>query len=81
MAQKRAQAKYGVPLNRSNSLIIGESLEDVRTGRDRGGVPVIGIASGTTSAAELERAGADFVLRSLEDVEGLETAIAALLSS
>ncbi|MEE1763626.1 HAD family hydrolase [Streptomyces sp. SP18BB07] len=81
IAQKRAQAKYGVLFDRSNTVIIGDSLEDVRTGRDGGVVPVIGIASGTTSAAELERAGADVVLRSLEDVEGLETAIAELLSS
>ncbi|MET7679025.1 haloacid dehalogenase-like hydrolase [Streptomyces sp. NPDC005423] len=80
IAQKRAQAKYGVFFGHSNSVIIGDSLEDVRTGRDRGGVPVIGIASGTTSAAELERAGADVVLRTLEDVEGVETAIAELLS-
>ncbi|GHH93939.1 HAD hydrolase-like protein [Streptomyces capillispiralis] len=81
IAQKRAQAKYGVLFDRSNTVIIGDSLEDVRTGRDGGGVPVIGITSGTTSAAELERAGADVVLRSLEDMEGLETAIAELLSS
>ncbi|WP_406303707.1 haloacid dehalogenase-like hydrolase [Streptomyces sp. NBC_00885] len=80
IAQKRAQAKYGVSFGHSNSVIIGDSLEDVRTGRDGGDVPVIGIASGTTSAAELERAGADVVLRTLEDVEGLETAITELLS-
>ncbi|MEU6352894.1 haloacid dehalogenase-like hydrolase [Streptomyces sp. NPDC047072] len=81
IAQQRAQAKYGVLFDRSNSVIIGDSLEDVRTGREGGGVPVIGIASGTTSAAELERVGADVVLRSLEDVEALETAIAEVLSS
>ncbi|MGW0885358.1 HAD family hydrolase [Streptomyces sp. NPDC002671] len=80
IAQKRAQAKYGVVFDHSNSVIIGDSLEDVRTGKDGGGVPVIGIASGTTSAAELERAGADVVLRTLENVGGLESAIAELLS-
>ncbi|MDT0464806.1 HAD family hydrolase [Streptomyces gibsoniae] len=79
IAQKRAQDKYGVVFDRSNSVIIGDSLEDVRTGRDGGGVPVIGIASGTTSAADLERAGADVVLPSLEDVGRLETAISELL--
>ncbi|MGW1614927.1 HAD family hydrolase [Streptomyces sp. NPDC002285] len=81
VAQKRAQAKYGVPFERANSVIIGDSLEDVRTGREGGGVPVIGIASGTTSAAELEHAGANVVLQTLEDVEGLEAAFAELLPS
>ncbi|GHC74188.1 hypothetical protein GCM10010309_44860 [Streptomyces violaceochromogenes] len=80
IAQRRAQAKHGVPFGPSNSVIIGDSLEDVRTGRDGGGVPVIGVASGTTSAVELEQAGADVVLRTLEDIEGLETAITELLS-
>ncbi|WP_326812465.1 haloacid dehalogenase-like hydrolase [Streptomyces scopuliridis] len=80
IAQKRAQAKYGVFFDHSNSVIIGDSLEDIRTGRDGGGVPVIGIASGTTSATALERVGAAVVLQTLEDVERLETAITEFLS-
>ena len=76
VAQKRAQAKYGTPaFSRSNTVIIGDSLEDVRTGIE-GGAPVIGVASGKTTAAELSTAGADVVLDSLVDVPRLLDAIA-----
>ncbi|MBP5879007.1 MULTISPECIES: HAD family hydrolase [Streptomyces] len=76
VAQKRAQAKYGSAFTRSNTVIVGDSLEDVRTGLE-GGAPVIGVASGKTTAAELASAGADVVLDSLEDVPQLLSAIAA----
>lgn len=76
IAQKRAQAKYGSAFTRSNTVIVGDSLEDVRTGLE-GGAPVIGVASGKTTAAELALAGADVVLDSLEDVPRLLSAIAA----
>ncbi|WP_417185358.1 HAD family hydrolase [Streptomyces scabiei] len=62
----------------TNTVIIGDSLEDVRTGLE-GGAPVIGIASGKTTAAELTAAGADLVLDSLEDVARLLEAISMLM--
>ncbi|MEU0815138.1 HAD family hydrolase [Streptomyces mirabilis] len=74
IAQERAQAKLGTTFTRSNTVIIGDSLEDVRTGLE-GGAPVIGIASGKTTAGELASAGADVVLDSLEDVPQLLDAI------
>lgn len=75
VAQERAQAKHGTTaFSRSNTVIIGDSLEDVRTGLE-GGAPVIGIASGKTTADELSTAGADVVLDSLEDVPRLLDAI------
>ncbi|KUO22196.1 phosphoglycolate phosphatase [Streptomyces dysideae] len=77
VAQKRAQAKHGAAFTRSNTVIIGDSLEDVRTGLE-GGAPVIGVASGKTSADELASAGADVVLESLEDVPRLLDAITAV---
>jgi phosphoglycolate phosphatase len=53
VAQERARAKYGTTaFTRSNTVIIGDSLQDVRTGLE-GGAPVIGIASGKTTADEL----------------------------
>ncbi|MFB7114020.1 HAD family hydrolase [Streptomyces sp. NPDC056291] len=79
VAQSRAQAKYGAAFTRSNTVIIGDSLEDVRTGL-KGGAPVIGVASGKTSAAELASAGADVVLESLEDARQLLWAIEAVTS-
>ncbi|MFD0314656.1 HAD family hydrolase [Streptomyces flavalbus] len=80
VAQKRAQAKYGSAFARSNTVIIGDSLEDVRTGLE-GGAPVIGVASGKTTAAELTSAGADVVLDGLEDVPRLLDAIATATAS
>jgi phosphoglycolate phosphatase-like HAD superfamily hydrolase len=74
IAQKRAQAKHGTIFTRSNTVIIGDSLEDVRTGLE-GGAPVIAVASGKTSPATLRDAGADLVLDSLEDVQSLIEAI------
>lgn len=76
VAQKRAQAKYGTVFTRSHTVIIGDSLEDVRTGLE-GGAPVIGVASGKTTSDELASAGADVVLDSLEDVPHLLNAITA----
>lgn len=79
VAQRRAQAKYGTGFTRLNTVIIGDSLEDVRTGLE-GGAPVIGVASGKTSSDELQSAGADVVLESLEDVPQLVGAITAVTS-
>ncbi|MCX4776777.1 HAD family hydrolase [Streptomyces sp. NBC_01264] len=80
IAQKRAQAKYGTVFTRSNTVIIGDSLEDVRTGLE-GGAPVIGIASGKTTAAELTEAGADLVFDSLADVARVLEGIAELTTT
>lgn len=75
IAQKRAGAKSGNNFTRANTVIIGDSLEDVRTGRE-GGSPVIAVASGKTTATQLQEAGADVVLKGLEDVPRLMDAIA-----
>ncbi|RSN18756.1 phosphoglycolate phosphatase [Streptomyces sp. WAC 01325] len=77
VAQQRAQARYETGFTRSNTVIIGDSLEDVRTGLE-GGAPVIGVASGKTSADSLQSAGADAVLESLEDVSKLLDTITAV---
>ncbi|MFD9483374.1 HAD family hydrolase [Streptomyces sp. NPDC059991] len=79
IAQKRAQAKHGTPFTRANTVIIGDSLEDVRTGLE-GGAAVLGIASGKTGASELKEAGADAVLEDLQDVQEVVSTIARLAS-
>ncbi|MDX3855785.1 HAD family hydrolase [Streptomyces sp. AK02-01A] len=77
IAQGRAQAAYGHRFTWTNTVIVGDSLEDVRTGRE-GGARVIGIASGTTSAQDLAGAGADHVLRDLKDADRLVRLITAV---
>ncbi len=78
LAQQRAGLMYQTELTRANTVIIGDSLEDVRTGL-QGGARVIGVASGTTSAQELATAGADAVLDDLGDADLLLANIAALV--
>ncbi|MGW6405383.1 HAD family hydrolase [Streptomyces sp. NPDC055134] len=74
IAQKRAEALTGQSFDRSNTVIIGDSLEDVRTGRE-GGAAVVAVASGTTTATALTAAGADRVLADLTDVSQLVDAV------
>ncbi|MFJ8476426.1 HAD family hydrolase [Kitasatospora sp. NPDC094011] len=77
IAQRRAAARYGIAFDRSNTVIIGDSLEDVRTGAE-GGAAVIAVASGTTTADQLAEAGADRVLDSLHDPQVVLRTVAEL---
>ncbi|MFE6031026.1 HAD family hydrolase [Streptomyces niveus] len=70
IAQERSEKVYGERFDHSNTVIVGDSLQDVLTGR-QGGAWVIGVASGTTSAVELESHGADRVIPDLTDADRL----------
>ncbi|MFD3524532.1 HAD family hydrolase [Streptomyces sp. NPDC058653] len=70
IAQRRAEKAYGHKFTRANTVIIGDSLQDVLSGRE-GGAKVIGVASGTTSALDLVTEGADHVIPDLRDADGL----------
>lgn len=70
IAQDRAAAKHGGHFDRTNTVIVGDSLKDVRTGLE-GGAKVIGIASGTTTTEQLRAAGAQHVLPDLTDTATL----------
>ncbi|MGK4579642.1 HAD family hydrolase [Kitasatospora sp. HPMI-4] len=80
VAQQRAASKHGGAFHRDTTVIIGDSLEDVRTGLE-GGASVIAVASGTTPAQSLVDAGADRVLPDLQDPSAVLQAIAELTSS
>jgi len=67
VAQARAEEKYGMVFERTNTVILGDSLSDVETGR-KGGARVIGVASGRSSTEELREAGAEVVLDDLREV-------------
>jgi phosphoglycolate phosphatase len=79
VAQRRAGARHGSTFDEASTVIVGDSLEDVRTGLE-GGARVIAVASGTTSAERLIEAGADVVLPDLTDAARLLQAIRALTS-
>ncbi|WP_376697973.1 HAD family hydrolase [Streptomyces nodosus] len=70
MAQQRASTRHGYIFTRDTTVIIDDSLEDVRTGRE-GGAHVIGVASGTTSAEQLAAAGACHVIPGLADTRNI----------
>lgn len=77
LAQYRANSKYGLTFTHANTVIIGDSLEDVRTGRE-GGASVVGVASGRATQEELRDAGADVVLEDLLNANLLLEAIDSL---
>ncbi|WP_324603761.1 HAD hydrolase-like protein [Streptomyces sp. NRRL S-244] len=56
--QKRAEAKHATVVTRSNTVIIGDSLKDLRTGIE-GGASAFGVASGKATAAALTQASSD----------------------
>jgi phosphoglycolate phosphatase len=63
--RERAEAKYGESFA---TVVIGDTVYDV-TAALANGARVIGVATGGTSMAELERAGAHAVLPDLSDVD------------
>lgn len=66
VAQERATIKYGARFDKTNTVLIGDTLRDVQAGRN-GGARVIGVASGSDSMEALRAEGADVVLPDLRD--------------
>ena len=75
VAQHRAAAKHGAEFTRHNTVILGDSPGDVEAGLT-GGARVIGVASGESSVAELQAAGADRVVSDLSDIPTLTNLVA-----
>jgi phosphoglycolate phosphatase-like HAD superfamily hydrolase len=75
MAQRRAGARHAAVFDRSNTVVVGDTLHDVAAGRD-GGARVVAVASGRTPASELRAAGADAVLPDLADTAAVLRAVA-----
>jgi phosphoglycolate phosphatase-like HAD superfamily hydrolase len=71
IARKRAAAVVDGPLD---AVIIGDTIHDVSAGRAHD-VPVIAVATGRNSIAELRAAGATAVFPDLSDVEAVLAAI------
>jgi phosphoglycolate phosphatase len=68
LALQRARQKYGVAYLPENIFVIGDTPYDI-AGAKANGVRAIGVASGSSMVGELEAAGADAVLVSLEDTD------------
>jgi phosphoglycolate phosphatase len=70
IARLRAGAKHDARFGARDTVLIGDTTNDVAAGRD-GGAFVIAVATGVDSAAELLEAGADTVLPDLSDTAAL----------
>jgi phosphoglycolate phosphatase-like HAD superfamily hydrolase len=74
VARDRARARYGVALDASDTVLIGDTPRDVRAGRD-GGAYVIGVATGHDSMDHLLAEGADAVLPDLSNTSALVSTV------
>jgi phosphoglycolate phosphatase-like HAD superfamily hydrolase len=74
VAQRRASAKYGVTFTPDITVLVGDTLRDVRAGME-GGARVVGVASGPDSMDALQREGADAVLPDLRDTAAVVRAV------
>lgn len=74
VAQARATAKYGHTFAQANTVIVGDSPQDVHTAR-KGGAQIVAVATGSSSITELREAGATTTLDDLTDADRLVTTI------
>jgi len=74
IAQRRAAAVIGRDFDAANTVVVGDTVHDVRAGND-GGAAVVAVASGGDSAQRLQEAGARTVLPDLTDPVAAEQAI------
>ena len=77
-AQRRAAEKYGTPFTCENTVLVGDTPDDVRTGLD-GGAKVVAVATGSDDADTLAGAGADVVLPALTETASFLAAIKQML--
>lgn len=75
-AWERAERHLGHRFTGSDTVVIGDTLLDVATGK-AAGARVLAVATGPASRAELTAAGADVVLPDLADTDAVLAAIVA----
>ncbi|NUP48128.1 MAG: HAD hydrolase-like protein, partial [Catenulispora sp.] len=73
-AWRRTEARYGHRYAPAQTVILGDTVRDVEAALTHGAA-VVGVASGTTPAADLRAAGAEVVLDDLADTAAVLTAI------
>lgn len=76
LAQARAARKYRQAFTAANTVLVGDTADDVRAGH-LGGARVIAVATGSTGPAALRAAGAKVVLEDLADTGMVVDAILA----
>ncbi|GAA4950402.1 haloacid dehalogenase-like hydrolase [Streptomonospora halophila] len=76
VARERVQRATGTSFTPDTTVLVGDTLNDVRAAQ-LGGARIVAVATGTASAADLRAAGAEAVLGDLSDTEAV---LAELLS-
>ncbi|WP_433413240.1 HAD family hydrolase [Microtetraspora malaysiensis] len=74
LAQQRATAKYGRAFTAGNTVLIGDTPNDVLAGH-LGGARVVAVATGSCGADVLREAGAEVVLTDLSDTPAVIRAV------
>ncbi|MGH4020847.1 MAG: HAD family hydrolase [Pseudonocardiaceae bacterium] len=67
-ACRKVFERYGVEFDRSSTIMIGDTVRDVRAALD-GDASIIGVATGPNSSCELLDAGANAAIENLEDFD------------
>ncbi|MGH3693371.1 MAG: HAD family hydrolase [Pseudonocardiaceae bacterium] len=78
-ARQRVSTKYGKIFDRSSTILIGDTLFDVKAAHD-GGAKILAVATGIYSALQLTEAGADLVLDNLGSTDQFIAALVRLRS-
>jgi phosphoglycolate phosphatase-like HAD superfamily hydrolase len=76
-SRRKVAAKYGVEFDRASTVLIGDTLLDVKAAQD-GGAKVIAVATGVYTVDQLTEAGADAVLESLADLDRFAATLLAV---
>jgi phosphoglycolate phosphatase len=79
-ARSKVAAKYGTAFDRSSTVLIGDTLLDIKAAHD-GGAKVIAVATGVYTVDQLGGAGADAVLDNLADLDRFLDTLAAVRTS
>jgi phosphoglycolate phosphatase-like HAD superfamily hydrolase len=67
-SRHKVEAKYGAGFDRSSTVLIGDTLLDIKAAHD-GDAKVIAVATGVYTVDQMTEAGADAVLVSLADFD------------
>ncbi|MDP9864801.1 MULTISPECIES: haloacid dehalogenase-like hydrolase [Streptosporangium] len=74
LAQERAARKYGEPFTMRNTVLVGDTPNDVLAGH-LGGARVVAVATGSSDVQALKEAGAELVLEDLTDTDAVVRAV------
>jgi phosphoglycolate phosphatase-like HAD superfamily hydrolase len=76
-ARQRVSVKYGKTFDRASTILIGDTLFDIKAAHD-GDAKILAVATGVYSSLQLTEAGADLVLDNLGSTDRFLAALICL---